>query len=129
MKLGTAMLIRFQDGGIVGLHDYKGRGIILPGGKLEEGETYREAAIRECMEEARIKIAPQHAHLVFHAQSTDKSYCFTYRPSFINPNQVIDVVGQDFGSGKVGIFKVEEFMKGKYRAYYDALFQHQGFIE
>ncbi len=132
MIIGTAMLIRFEGGKILGLQCVKKRGIILPGGKVEKDETYREAAIRECFEESGVKVAPKHAKLVFQGISSYKaeSYCFCYEATKLSPSKNYwNLIGRDFGSGKVGLFNWKDFMDSKYHAYYDALFQTVGIIE
>ncbi len=127
--IGTAMLILLEGRKMVGIECKKGRGITLPGGKVDPGESFREAAIRECSEEAGIVIHPVHAKLVFHGFSTDQSYCYTYSAGMVNPNQLASVLGSDFGSGKVGVFDYTEFLASNYKAYYDALFQTLGIVQ
>lgn len=119
--MNAAMLIRV-DGQLVGLNCAKG--ITLPGGKVEEGETYREAAIRECLEETGIMIGK--AKLVFQGFSNNKCYCYTYEAlAYVIYNQI----GMDHGSGVVGLYSPTDFLKSRYAAYYDALFQILGIIE
>jgi 8-oxo-dGTP pyrophosphatase MutT (NUDIX family) len=125
MIIGTAMLVRVKGRRILGLKCSKKRGIILPGGKVEKGETYRAAAIRECMEEAEVEVS--HAKLVFQGISAKDNYCFTYEATKLIMDE--SVIGRDFGSGVVGLYAPEDFTDSKYAAYYDALFQTLGIIK
>lgn len=98
MIIGTAMMIR-DSGQLMGLSCTKGRGITMAGGKVEEGETFREAAIRECLEELGLKIF--RAKLVFHGFSTyqGKSYCYCYEAEAWNSRQLSEMLGKNHGSG------------------------------
>jgi len=44
----------YSSEGFISIECAKGRGIILPGGKWEEGETFKETALRELKEETGI---------------------------------------------------------------------------
>ena len=129
MIIGTAMLIRFSDKRILGLECSKKRGIILPGGKVEAGETYRQAAVRECQEECGIKVLL--AKLVYQGFSSYEgtSYCYGYECRLFNPNDLYGHLGSDLGSGKIGLYRYDDFMHGYFAAYYDAMFQTIGITE
>ena len=127
--IGTAMLIRLSEGMILGIRCAKGRGVILPGGKVDLGETFRQAAIRECQEETGITVHPDRARLVFHAFSTDQSYCYTYEAVMVDQNQLAGMLGSNLGSGKIGVHHYTEFLSSDYKAYYEILFQTVGIME
>jgi ADP-ribose pyrophosphatase YjhB (NUDIX family) len=55
MKLAAIVITKRLDK-YVSLRCAKGRGIIMPGGKLEPGESLRDCARRECFEETGIKV-------------------------------------------------------------------------
>jgi len=55
----------------------KGRGVILPGGKWEKGETYHQTAQREFKEEMGLDA---HSFRFFHfGANTDGYLCYTFR--------------------------------------------------
>jgi 8-oxo-dGTP pyrophosphatase MutT (NUDIX family) len=59
-----------------GLKCSKGRGIILPGGKWEEGETYTQTAIRETKEETGLIV--QNPKFLYSGMSSDGFFVHTF---------------------------------------------------
>ena len=59
-----AVLVFVFYGDKVVLADIKGRGLCIPSGKIETGETLDEAAARECFEEAGARLHPAHRRLI-----------------------------------------------------------------
>lgn len=59
-----AVLVFVFYGDKVVLADIKGRGLCIPSGRLESGETLDEAAERECFEETGARLHPAHRRLI-----------------------------------------------------------------
>lgn len=48
------------------VNETKGRGWSIPGGGVKQGETFRRAAVRECLEETGVEIELKGVLLVSH---------------------------------------------------------------
>lgn len=97
----------------------KGRGLILPGGKWEEGELFEEAAFREFKEETghQLNGLPK---LFFQGYSMKGNYTYTF-------------LGEGNGYYNSGVVTVEgetrwalwdDLLRSEFRAYYSLLRQH-----
>lgn len=113
MIIGCVSLV-INGGDIIGLQCSKGRGVILPGGKQEEGETFHETAARELYEEAGLKVISQ--KFIFAGFPHYKCYTYTF---------LTDVTNFKAGfKSKEGITTKtnwDELFKSEYGAYYRVL--------
>ena len=89
----TAHCIPFTpDGNIVAINII-GRGIDIPGGHIEDGESAIEAMVRETKEEANISVASPTLIDVWHLTSDDPSLGLTEKPYLLV--YVADVVSME----------------------------------
>lgn len=79
------------------------------GGKVEPGETLRQAIIREMLEEAGIALQPP--LILLHEAECDGFWCTTfYVPNFLGEPA-------DMGQGKVGWRNPKELLHGRFSKY------------
>lgn len=76
MIIGCVSLVFYHDHRIVAMQCKKGRGIILPGGKWEKGETFRETAARELKEEVGLTATSQ--NWIYGGMSSDGAFVNTF---------------------------------------------------
>lgn len=73
--IGCITMIRHNDR-IVAIQCKKGRGVIMPGGKWEPGETFLETAKRECFEETGL--LAHNFKLIFQGMSEEGYYTYAF---------------------------------------------------
>lgn len=59
-----AVLVFVFYGDKIALADIRGRGLCIPSGRIEAGETLNDATERECFEEAGARLHPAHRRLI-----------------------------------------------------------------
>jgi 8-oxo-dGTP pyrophosphatase MutT (NUDIX family) len=116
-----AFLKRTFIAGYLGISCKKGRGFIMPGGKWEEGETYRETAARELFEETGVQVDPTSLKWIWTGPDGDgyQVMAFLSKKTFseIEPHL------KETNEGVPSMVIERSFLESKYKAYYDALFQ------
>jgi len=102
----------------IGLQCNKNRGFILPGGKWEPGEKFKQTAARELKEETGL--ISIHQELLFHSMAEDGSYCYTFLTSVRNEIKKNSHI-IDYGSGTVLELTWDDLFTSAYGGYYELL--------
>ncbi len=121
--LGCSSLICAESGLFVGVKCSKGRGITLPGGKWEPGETYKEAAARELLEETGLVAKSQ--SLLYHGgfmMGEEFHYCYCFETGLTNESVDALFLGTAKGDqGQPLLATWEELLQSDFKAYYSIL--------
>jgi 8-oxo-dGTP pyrophosphatase MutT (NUDIX family) len=73
--IGCVSLV-YMDELIVAINCAKGRGLVLPGGKCDEAESFHQAAARELYEEAGLTATKQ--RFLFGGADCDGVFCYAF---------------------------------------------------
>lgn len=118
VKIGCITLVRIEPQGIhptfYGIQCGKGRGIILPGGKWEQGkETFLQCAKRELYEETGV-VATDYK-LVFGGMSEEGYYTYAFTAQFTRRET------HDDKEGRVVVATWDDLQKSAFAGYYGLL--------
>ena len=110
-KIGCVSLV-YLNGGILGIRCSKGRGLILPGGKWQEGETFAETVARELYEETGYKAISQ--ELFFQGMAPDGYYVYLFKTRVSKtPDEI------ESSEGEALIVTWDDLLKSRYAAFLD----------
>jgi 8-oxo-dGTP pyrophosphatase MutT (NUDIX family) len=123
MRIGCIVLAPVSDISFVAIECKKGRGIILPGGSLEAGETVKECAMREFREETGILVG--HLHYLMSMPNIDPASGELFNvvafSGVVSEIGVDRVWGTDQGSGRVTTAVWGALLEGGFKGYYQCL--------
>lgn len=113
MNIGCIAIVPYKNA-FVGIRCSKGRGIILPGGKHEPGETFQETAIRELLEETGL--VAQHATYRFGAPDGFGFYVMAFVCPVYNFDNWVDTK-----EGRRTVATWDLLLESQYKSYYEML--------
>lgn len=114
MRIGSIALIP-NDGVFYALNCSKGRGIILPGGKWEEGETFSQTAVRETKEELGITVVA--GSFLYCGPSPDGYMVHTFLCRRTNFDEKVNV-----SSEGIPVWATwEMLLRSKFKGYYEII--------
>ncbi len=113
MVIGCISLVPQPGNKFVAIVCTKGRGIILPGGKWDEGETFKECAARELREETGLISTRQ--TFLYGGMSPDGAYVNTFLTN------IAEYTPLDSKEGKVVLASWADLYESHFQAYYEIL--------
>jgi 8-oxo-dGTP pyrophosphatase MutT (NUDIX family) len=117
MLIGCTMFLEAEPNRILAIKCSKGRGIILPGGKWEEPESFHDTAMRECKEESGVDI--NWCKLIFGGFSVDGAYVYAFKGLPKEWGQVW--TKYESKEGEKTIASWDQLFNSKFHAYYKVL--------
>ncbi len=118
MNIGCITLVEYQHQ-LVAIQCAKGRGIILPGGKWEKGETFTQTAKREFKEETGLDVVLHNRPYVFGAPDGSGYYVHTFSGTLIS-----EFKENVTPEGSVVLATWKDLFQSTFKAYYELLRMH-----
>lgn len=112
VKIGCITMIEHNQR-LVAIQCNKGRGVIMPGGKWQEGETFVDTAKRECFEETGL--AAYDFKLIFHGMSEEGYYVYAFSAKIDEFKPI------DSAEGNVVLTDWHTLLQSRFAGYYQLL--------
>jgi 8-oxo-dGTP pyrophosphatase MutT (NUDIX family) len=110
--IGCITMIQHNDR-IVAIQCKKGRGVIMPGGKWQPGETFIDTAKRELEEETGLKA--RNFKLIFHGMSEEGYYTYAFSA------QIDEFKPTDSAEGDVVLTDWHTLKQSKFGGFYQLM--------
>ncbi len=118
-KIGCILVLPLPGKRYLGIDCSKGRGVILPGGKVDEGETWQECAAREAKEEVGAVVHPDNCRYLWHGPDGDGFTTF----AFLCTSNFNVIADHRSSEGRPTETTYQELLKSKFGNYYRILFE------
>jgi 8-oxo-dGTP pyrophosphatase MutT (NUDIX family) len=117
MRFSCTSLIPVDGNKFLAVDCAKGRGIILPGGQLEVGETPKECAKRELYEETGAHVREQ--KFLWCGPSNPEVFVYTFVTKVYE--HYLELVGIYRPEGRVVAATWDDLLKSQFRGHYECL--------